>query len=305
MSSGSKKIRVLYRSRPVQYPLLAAMRAARAWERAGLEVGDVPYVRGASKGDKMLADDEIDVIFGSHVTPYLRYDEGVPFVYLGQAVNWCDDSVVSRKPISSLDELRGMRLADQTDDEHHPFGNHVLYLRREGIGENDVAWLNVDEADAVHAVIDGRADVAIVSPPDDDVAREAGLAIYTPEPLPMVMATTVTTLWPKVAADPDLFKRVLHAVRLGIAFFKDEPEQMRKVMAEDVAVELKISSQSRLEKLYLRNVGVLERTLYPTAEAVHNAFLLAVRQRPELADRISPMALWDMHLLRELDAEPG
>ena len=303
MSAHRKKLRVMYRSRPVQYPLLAAMRAADAWERAGLDVGDVPYVKGANQGDKMLADDEIDVIFGSHVTPYLRYDEGVPFVYLGQAVNLTDDSVVSREPVSDLSDLHGKLLADQTDDEHHPFGNHILFLRRAGLAEDDVRWLNVPEADAVDAVLDGSADAAIVAPPDDEKARAAGLHVYTPEPLPMVMATTITTLWPKVDADPDLFKRVLRAVRIGIAFFKDEPGQMRKVMEEDVAKALKITSADALGKLYQRNVGVLERTLYPRADAVHNAFLLAVRQRPDLADRLSPMALWDVHLLRELDAE--
>jgi hypothetical protein len=121
----------------------------------------------------------------------------------------------------------------------------------------------------------------------------------------MVNATTVTTLWPKVADDPELFQRVLRAVRLGVAFYLDETEQMRKVMAEDVGPELRISSEQRLEKLYQRNAGLLERSLYPRADAVNNAFQLAVRQRPDLPERLSPMALWDVHLLREIDAQPA
>lgn len=301
--SSLKKVRVLYRSRAVQYPMLAAMKASDAWERAGLEVGNVPYVKGANKSDQMLVDDETDVIFGSHVTPYLRFDEGTPFVYLGQSVNRVDDSVVTAAPVTSLAELRGKRLADETDDESHPFGNHILYMRRDGVEEHEVSWVNTPRADTIAAIKDGTVDGAFLSPPDDEEARDAGLHVFTPPPLPMVVAATVTTLWPKVAADPDLFKRVLRAVRMGIAFFKDEPEAMRKVMADDVAVELGISSDDRLEKLYRRNADLLERTLYPQAESVHNAFLLAVRQRPELVDRLSPMTLWDMHLLREIDAE--
>lgn len=303
MSSGSKKVRVIYRSRSVQYPLLAAMRAAGAWDGVGLDVGEVPYVKGASKSDKMLIDDQTDVIFGSHVTPYLRYDEGVPFVYLGQTVNRVEDAVVSREPISSLAELRGKRLGDETDDESHPFGNHILYLRREGVAEDDVTWVNMDRAGAVEAIKEGTIDAAFLSPPDQYEAQAAGLAVHWPEPLPMVNATTITTLWPKVADDSDLFQRVLRAVRIGVAFYQDEAEQMRKVMAEDVGPELKISSEGRLEKLYQRNAGLLERSLYPRADAVNNAFLLAVRQRPDLPERISPMALWDTHLLRDIDAQ--
>jgi ABC-type nitrate/sulfonate/bicarbonate transport system substrate-binding protein len=304
MSNGSKKIRLVYRSRAVQYPLLAAMRAAGAWERSGLDVGDaIPYVKGASKSDKMLMDDEIDVIFGSHVTPYLRYDEGVPFVYLGQTVNRVEDSVATREPIDSLAELRGKRLADEVDAESHPFGNHILYLRRAGVAEDEVTWVNMDRGEIIDAIATGTADAAFLSSPDDDAALAAGLALHTPAPLPMVNATTITTLWPKVAADPDVFQRVLRAVRLGVAFYQDETEQMQKVMAEDVGPELKISSRDRLEKLYRRNTGLLGRSLYPDAAAVANAFQLAVRQRPGLEERLSPMALWDMHLLRELDAE--
>jgi ABC-type nitrate/sulfonate/bicarbonate transport system substrate-binding protein len=305
MSTDTKKIRLVYRSRAVQYPLLAAIRAAGAWQRSGLDVGEVPYVKGASKSDKMLIDDEIDLIFGSHVTPYLRYDEGVPFVYLGQTVNRVEDSVASREPIDSLAELRGRRLADEVDAESHPFGNHILYLRRAGVAEDEVTWVNMDRDEIIDAIGKGTVDAAFVSSPDDEAARAAGLALHTPAPLPMVNATTITTLWPKVSADPDLFRRVLRAVRIGVAFYQDETEQMRKVMAEDVGPELKISSPDRLEKLYQRNVGLLGRSLYPEAEAVANAFQLAVRQRPELAHRLSPLALWDMHLLRELDAEPA
>lgn len=300
--SNLKKVRVLYRSRAVQYPMLAAMKAANAWEQAGLDVGNVPYVKGANASDSMLINDEIDVIFGSHVTPYLRYDEGVPFVYLGQSVNDVDDSAVTSSPISSLDELRGKRLADETDDESHPFGNHILYMRRAGVEEHEVEWVNMERKEILDAIEAGKVDGAIVSPPEDDEARERGLHVYQAPLLPMVNAATVTTLWPKVAADPDLFKRVIKAVRIGIAFFKDNPEKMRKVMAEDVALELGIDSAERLQKLYTRNAGLLERTLYPRADSVQNAFLLAVRQRPDLVERVSPMALWDMHLLRELDA---
>jgi hypothetical protein len=78
---------------------------------------------------------------------------------------------------------------------------------------------------------------------------------------------------------------------------------MKKVMADDVAHAMNIDDQDALDALYLRNASLLDRTLYPNNEAVTNAFELAVLQRPELRGRMSPLALWDVHFLRELDAE--
>ena len=49
-------------------------------------------------------------------------------------------------------------------------------------------------------------------------------------------------------------------------------------------------------------IGLLGRTLYPNNESVTNALELAVMQRPELRGKMSPVALWDLHFLRELDA---
>src|ERR1700722_12030238 len=141
--AGTPRVRFIYRSRSVQYPMLAALRASGAWEQVGLDAGDeLQFISSASTADPMLMNGEVDFILGSHVTPYLRYDEGVPFVYLGQTVNTTDSVVVTRLPINGLEELRGLRIADAIGEDMHPHGNHIMYLRRSGVSEDEVTWID-------------------------------------------------------------------------------------------------------------------------------------------------------------------
>ena len=101
------------------------MKACDAWERAGIDLQQVTYVAGADKSDPMLVRGECDFIFGSHISPYLHRFHGQPFVYLGQTVNWIDDALVSRVPLTELREVAGKRLAEDprvTPDRHH--GHH-------------------------------------------------------------------------------------------------------------------------------------------------------------------------------------
>ncbi len=37
-------LELVYRSRPIQYPLLAAMKACKAWEQSGIELKSVKFV---------------------------------------------------------------------------------------------------------------------------------------------------------------------------------------------------------------------------------------------------------------------
>lgn len=296
-------VKVIYRSRGIQLSLLAAMKECDAWGRAGLDPGgDVPWVQHAADGDAMLEAGDVDFIFGSHVTPYVRYGEGVPFVYLGQTVNWADDVVVSSEPISGVADLRGKRLAERLTRDSHSRGNRILFLRRAGISEDEVLWVEKGERSSLQVVADGDADAAFMSPIDAAKARDHGLFSHTPLRLPMVVASTMTTLWRNVEEKPELCRRVLKAVRLGVNFYKNEPDKMWRVMVDVVGPGLKIDDLDQLEMIYMRNRQLLEEDLYPRVDAISNAFALAVRQSPGLDKRVKPQELWDLHFLRELDA---
>ncbi|HEX6510781.1 MAG TPA: hypothetical protein VF157_00660, partial [Chloroflexota bacterium] len=70
---------------------------------------------------------------------------------------------------------------------------------------------------------------------------------------------------------------------------------------DDVAVELKINDERALKHLYQFCRSILEPRLYPVAESVANAFKLAVMEEPSISQKLNPMSLWDIHLLREIE----
>ncbi len=303
----SLPLNLVYRSRPIQYPLIAAMNACDAWERADINLKTVTYVAGAAQSDPMLVRGECDFIFGSHISPYLHRFHGQPFVYLGQCVNWVNDVLVSREPLRSLRDLEGKRLAEQpgvTAERHHgahPGGNHLLYMRREGVDTHKVTFVGAKQRARYVTVLDGEADAAFVSPPEDEEARVAGLHVLPLPPLPMVQATTLTTLWPILETRRDLCEAVAKAVLMGVSFIKTQPGAMWEVMEQDVANELKIDNPKVLRHLHLENQSILEPRLYPRADAIANAFELAVMEEPEIRDKLNPMSLWDIHLLRSIE----
>jgi ABC-type nitrate/sulfonate/bicarbonate transport system substrate-binding protein len=302
-------LRLVYRSRPIQYPLLAAMKACQAWDRAGFELQSCVFVAGADKSDPMLINGECDFIFGSHISPYIHRMNGHPFVYLGQTVNWVDDVLASKEPITSLKDLEGKRLAEQpgvSADRHHgahPGGNHLLYMRRDGVDTHKITFVEATSRTLYKDVLTGRADAAFVGPPDDEEARDAGLHILPLPPLPMVQATTLTTLWPILENRRDLCEAVAKAVIMGVHFIKTQPDAMWKVMQDDVAVELNIKEQRVLDHLHRHNQAILEPRPYPTTEAVRNAYELAVIEVPEIVQRLNPMSVWDLHLIRSLEEQ--
>jgi ABC-type nitrate/sulfonate/bicarbonate transport system substrate-binding protein len=302
----AEALNLVYRSRRLQYPLLAAMKACDAWQRAGVDVRSLKFVSGAAQSDPMLVKGECDFIFGSHVSPYIHRFKGQPFVYLGQTVNWCDDVLVSREPLQSAKDLEGKRLCDRNGlsptnfGSNHSAGNHLLYLLREGVDLAKVEFVSGPHKEHYKNLLEGIGDAAFASAPYDEEALAAGLHLLRLDPLPMVNSSTMTTLWPILRQRPALCEGVLKAVIMGVHFIKTQPDAFLKVIRTDVATELEIDDERVLEHLYRYSTSIMEPRLYPTAAAVANAYKLAVIQEPAVAG-LNPMSLWDMHALRSIE----
>ncbi len=300
-------LNLVYRSRAVQYPFLAAIKACDGWERAGIDLKSITFVSGAANSDPMLIKGECDFIFGSHISPYIHRMNGHPFVYLGQTVNWIDDVIVSKEPISDPRQLQGKRFVEVAGADanrhhgHHPAGNHLLYLQREGVDPHSLTFVAATTKEQWQDVAEGKGDFCFSGPPDDEDAAAAGLHVFPLAPLAMVNASTMTTLWPTYLQRPDLCEGVLKASMMGIHYIKTEPDGFWKLMQQDVAAELKIKDERSLKHLYNYCRSILEPRLYPVAEAVTNAFKLAIMEEPAIEQKLNPMSLWDIHLLRQIE----
>jgi hypothetical protein len=91
---------------------------------------------------------------------------------------------------------------------------------------------------------------------------------------------------------------VINAVKQGILFYKNETAKMMKLMETKVAEALGVTSDSALANLYRNNKMLLQEDLVPRAEAILNAYRIAVLRDPTIQSKVNPLQLWDLSLLR-------
>jgi ABC-type nitrate/sulfonate/bicarbonate transport system substrate-binding protein len=288
-----------------QFALLGVLEHEKIWERVGLDA-HVTHIPLAREADQALMDGALDFIFGSHVSPYRQRALGVPFIYLGQTVNYTVDSIAATFPIRHLKELEGRRLATEPlyDDKgglySHPRGNLLIYLEREGADRNRITFVESATESPEAALQAGKADAAFISRSGASKLTKADLSVLDLEPLPMVNSITVTTLSPNVNKDPERVTRILKALILGIHTFKTNRERTLQILRDHVASKLKIKTEQDLQRVYGVTAERLEVKPYPRLDAIQNAYRIAVMMYPETAS-VNPLSLWDLHYVRELD----
>jgi sulfonate transport system substrate-binding protein len=304
-----------YRS-PTHLPLLDVISESGVWEKYGLDVAYDRFITSTEAHDA-VARGEIEFVGGNHVSTYGRRARGDDWVYLGQTVNCVPGwklAVRADSPIKSIDDLRGKRVATQGK---HPGLNDWLYLKQHGLDVDREAvelldlgkfpqetLVGLDQKDGEppqpwKLVRDGHADAAFVWPPATTFARRAGLKLLPVDSMPMIFFTTISTGMKFAERHPDVVDRFLRAMIEGIHFFKTQPERATKVVLERYKKEGDLDQETALE-IYECLAAALEPTLYPSPLAIANVYQEGIRQDPD-ATKMQPMALWDLHFLRQLD----
>lgn len=296
MASSKIKIRGVYRSGS-HLPIWTIIEKEGIWDQAGLDATNFEYCAIPPEAEKALFKGEIDFISGDHLTPYGLVAQGIPIVSLASPVNATTASLVSRQPMTSLHDLRGHSLVDTPMEGrdggfHHVRGNHMMYIIRSGMRLDEVQWVEEeDSADQFEALRSGRADATFASG-NTQKYTEAGLHVLPLDPLPMINGPTITTSYTVLQKKKDLGERLVKALVLGIHFARTERQKTESILDNLSRQVGRTYRYDRLAKMPIKP--------YPEPQAVINAYELGCMKSPE-AREVSPMALWDIHYLRELD----
>lgn len=297
------QIRGFYRSHS-HLPIWEILDKAGIWGQVGVESVSLDYCADPPDAEAALFAGSIDFISGNHITPYALLAQGKPIVCLASPVNGVRDRLVSREPIADLTELRGKRIADRPLQSreagmHHPTGNHILYLLHAGLRLEEIEWIELDEDRAdlretqIEALRSGRADATFSMGGTDAYARQ-GLHVLQLDLLPMINGPTITTSLDRLQKGDQLGERLVKAMVLGIHFARTRREE----------TELILEGLRRREpeagRVAYQSVLRMPPKPYPDPQGIANAFELCLMKGPEARD-VSPLALWDLHYLRELD----
>src|SRR5499426_306742 len=296
MAQRKIKVRGVYRSGS-HLPIWEVMRQARIWQKAGLELVNFEYCAMPPDAERALFKGDIDFISGDHLTPYALVVQGKPIVSIASPVNGQNASIASWEPIKSLHDLRGKRIADTPMEGreggfHHGRGNHMMYLIRAGIDIKDVNWIEDESSDAqFEALKSGKADARFISGAGERY-KELGLHVLPLGPLPMINGPTLTTSYTVLHKKKDLGERMVKAMVLGIHFAKTKRDKTEKILEN--------LNKKKDESFQYRSFERMPNKPYPDPQGVINAYELGCIKSPD-AKQVSPLALWDLHYLRELD----
>jgi len=276
-----------------------------SWEKHGLDV-NYDYFISSADAHADVPTGKVEFVSGNHISTYGARARGDQWVYLGQATNVANLSLVVRKDseISGIPDLREKTLASGSEKNKHPNLNEWLYLKQRGLDVDKdevtiVAKEDHQNKSTYDMILDGDVDAALMTPPNTQIAASLGLKVIDVESLPMILNTSISTSLTFVRDNPDLVQRFLKGTLEGIAFFMKNPEKSQKIIQDNYTRKGALSDDV-VRQVYDNLTQTLEPTLYPTLEAISNVYQLGVRQDADAA-KISPLALWDMHPLREID----
>jgi len=296
------EIRGYFRSHS-HLPIWEVMDKAGSWERVGLKVS-FEFCDSSSAAEKALFDGTVDFVSGNHISPYLLVRRGKPIVCLASPSNSVNDKLVSRFPIKEVSELRGKRIGDTTlvdsiGGYHHPRGNHMLYVMRGGLRLDEVEWVELSESNKefqgmqLDVLKTGKVDAIFVTG-NTEKFEQAELHVLPLDRLPMVNGPTLTSTLTTLQKKDGLAERLVKAQVLGIHFARTHRGETEKIL-EGLRQRV-----PECKNVNYRSVAKLLPKPYPDHEAVANAYKLCCLKTPE-TEEMSPMALWDLHYLRELD----
>ncbi len=296
------EIRGFYRSHS-HLPIWEVLEEAGFWRAVGLKVS-FEFCDSSNLAEAALFDGTIDFISGNHITPYALVARGKPIVSLASPSNSVNDRLVSREPIASLAELKSKRIGDTTMVDptggyHHLRGNHMLYVMRAGLKLDEVQWIELAEtmdalrAAQLEALQSARIDATFVTGGTEKFEK-AGFHVLALDPLPMVNGPTLTTTVRALRQRDRLGERLVKAMVLGIHFARSHRKETERILEHLRKREPEARSVS------YNSVAKLLPKPYPAPEAIANAYELCCMKDPT-AKEISPLAMWDIHYLRELD----
>lgn len=260
----------------------------------------------SAEAESALVEGRVDFVSGTHISPYVKVARGEPIVCLASPNNELQDSLVTNRPIKTLSDVKGMRIVETSlvhpdTGYNHPRGNHMLYIKKAGLDVNrDVSWLELAEhntpefrRDQMRALLEGEGDAAFISSSTEEYEQK-GLHVLKLDVLPMISGPTITTSFVALHAHEQMGERLVRALVRAIALVQTKPKEAREALERGSRGNVEVTDRT------MRSLARLERKPYPSAPAVSNAHELCTMQHPETA-KVSALALWDLHYLRELD----
>jgi len=249
-----------------------------------------------------LFNDSADVLIDHVEFLYTEATKGkkITFFCAPRIVRGLD--LVVPKRVESVNEFVGKSMAVRDSGRPHAV---TLWLRMMGL-EGKVAVPIFKDADVGRwgqwkKVISGECIACFMDPLYLASALNAGLKVLPVPDLEVIshyaQACNSEFARKKSVALKNYVKSVIH----GICWMKHRKQEAMSIVAGEPMRRMKINAIDEMERHFDAIVGKLQIKPYPTAQAIAATYEIACEEYG--AQGINPMALWDVHWVKELDDE--
>jgi ABC-type nitrate/sulfonate/bicarbonate transport system substrate-binding protein len=299
----AKKMRIYYRAAG-HVPLWKVVEEGGflAKHRLEMQMGSLEGQR--KRAAEGLKSGDLDVVSGNHHNLYVRKAlHNEPYVHIAQSNNgWRENHLVCGKGVNGVMDLKSKRVA-MDDYDGHAGLNVWLFLKQHGLEQGRDVELVTDPAKGTQrakAVMDGKYDATFVRAVERHRALKLGARIIDLAPMPMIEGVTLTTTTTYVSKHEEECRSLVKALIEGIHFFKTNKVDTLAIIKKHCSELLKMRDDEEWNCFYEDHAASLEQVPYPSVEAIQNVFALGVKRDPEIKE-FNPLALWDLHYVKEID----
>ncbi len=203
---------------------------------------------------------------------------------------------------ASLDQLRGKTIAVR--DLGRPY-TITLWLRKMGL-EKDVRPVIVKDKDVGRwkqwtKVVSGECAACFMAPIYLPAALAAGLKVFPVAEAEIVSNFAQACLSSFAHENTGLMRDYVKSVVHAIALLIHSRDEAMEIIRQEPMHLMNVSDMSELRRQVDSIAEMLQVKPYPTLEAIMNTNEIAAAEYGAGVD--NPLALWDLHWLKELDDE--
>ncbi|MGN6718264.1 MAG: hypothetical protein ACTHLX_12800 [Candidatus Binatia bacterium] len=263
---------------------------------------EVLKIKPYSEFEASLFNDSADVLVDHVEFLYAEATKGkkITFFCAPRIVRGLDLMVPNH--VESVSDFIGKNMAVRDSGRPHTV---TLWLRMMGL-EGKVGVPIFKDADVGRwgqwkKVISGECIACFMDPLYQAEPLKAGLKFLPVPDLPVVshyaQACTAEFARQKSTVLKNYLKSVIH----GICWMKHRKQEALEVVSKEPMRRMEISDAHEMEKHFDAIVSKLQIKPYPTLDALSATYEIACEEYG--AKWLNPLALWDMHWVKELDDE--
>jgi len=297
-AQSGQKLVVAYSSLSATQAALWVAKDAGSFQRHGLDV-DLIYISTGPKMIQALVGGDIRIAQVGGAAPLAARLRGAEVKIIAVAFNTLALTLMAQPDIRSVADLKGKRLGISRFGSNTDFGTRYL-LRKYGIAERDVAFLQFGEAQGIFgALVSGAIHAGVLSYPTTAAAIRKGfkeLLDFTEVGLEFPNSNiSITDRF--LQSQSDIARRFLMGYSEGLHRYKTDAVFTKRVMSK----YLRVQDQSVLDQTYNIFAPKMPRIPYPTPGGLRLA-LESLSDEPR-AKTARLEEFYDDTILRNLERE--